>query len=105
MSADREAVAPHAGLDALDPVLTSPKRLAAVAVLSRATSADFAFLRQHLQVSDSDLSKQMSALQAAGYVEVAKAGRGRGAATTYTITAQGRATYERHRAALRAIVG
>lgn len=93
-----------AGLEGLDPVLTSPKRLVAMAVLSRSSTADFSFLRAHLQVSDSDLSKQMSALQAASYVEATKSGRGRGGATTYRITATGRAAYEQHRAVLRAIV-
>jgi DNA-binding MarR family transcriptional regulator len=93
-----------AGLADLDPTLTSPKRLAAMAVLSRSSSTDFAYLRAHLEVSDSDLSKQMTALQSAGYVEVTKAGRGRGGSTSYRATSAGRAAYQRHRAVLRAIV-
>lgn len=76
-----------------------------MAMLSRSSSADFPFLREHLQVSDSDLSKQMSTLQSVGYVEVTRAGRGRGGVTTYRPTSAGRAAYERHRAVLRAIVG
>lgn len=88
----------------LDPVLTAPKRLAAMALLSRAGSADFGFLRQALDLSDSDLSKQMTALQAAGYVDVAKTGRGRGGATTFAISPAGRSAYERHRAVLTALL-
>ena len=93
------------GLDELDPVIHAPKRLAAMAVLSTATTVTFGFLREHLQVSDSDLSKQMSALEKAGYVAVSKDGRGRGGTTSYRITRAGRAAYTRHRKALTAILG
>ena len=85
----------------LDPVIHSPKRLAVMAILDNSTSTDFAFLRNYLDVSDSDLSKQMSALEQAGYVAVTKTGRGRGSSTGYRITDVGRATYRRHVAVLR----
>ncbi|MCW2757948.1 MAG: MarR family transcriptional regulator [Nocardioidaceae bacterium] len=88
----------------LDPVIHAPKRLAAMAVLVSATSADFGFLRDHLEVSDSDLSKQMAALEKAGYVSISKTSRGRGGSTTYKLTGAGRRAYESHRAALRAIL-
>ena len=91
------------GLDELDPVIHAPKRLAAMAVLSTATSVTFPFLREHLQVSDSDLSKQMATLEKAGYVTVSKNGHGRGGVTTYRITKPGKAAFQRHVAALRAI--
>ena len=96
--------APAAGWAALDPLLTAPKRLAAMGVLSRSGSADFGFLREHLGVSDSDLSKQMTALQGAGYVSVAKSGRGRGATTRFKITGAGRSAYKRHREVLRGLL-
>ena len=88
----------------LDPVLTAPKRLAVMAVLAGSVSSDFGFLRDHLGVSDSDLSKQASALEAAGYVEVLKTGRGRGSVTTFKITKEGRRAFDRHRATLRALL-
>lgn len=91
-------------LDGLDPALTAPKRLAAMALLSRSAGADFAVLRAHLGISESDLSKQMSALVAAGYVTARKNGHGRGSVTTYVATRQGRKAYARHRAALEAIL-
>ncbi len=96
---------PPAGLANLDPVIHAPKRLAIMALLSNSTSTDFAFLRNHLDISDSDLSKQMGALEGAGYVTVSKVGRGRGGVTTYRITRSGAAAYRRHRAALRALLG
>ena len=62
-------------LRGLDPVVTAPKRLAIVALLSRASTNDFGFLRDHLRTSDSDLSKQMSARESAGYVSVTSPAR------------------------------
>lgn len=88
----------------LDPVIHAPKRLAAMALLANAVNADFAFVRDQLQISDSDLSKQMSELAKAGYVEVRKLGRGPGSSTTYRITKKGRRAYLAHRDALRAIL-
>ncbi|WP_338087647.1 transcriptional regulator [Nocardioides lijunqiniae] len=90
-------------IEDLDPVIHAPKRLAAMAVLTRA-DATFPFLRDHLGVSDSDLSKQMATLERAGYVLIAKAGRGRGSVTSYRLTREGRAAYARHRRALAAIL-
>ncbi|MGA8211287.1 MAG: transcriptional regulator [Nocardioidaceae bacterium] len=87
----------------LDPVIHAPKRLAIMAMLTASTSTDFPFLREHLAVSDSDLSKQMSALEQAGYVSVTKS-RGRGGVTTYRATRAGGSAYRRHVRALRAIV-
>lgn len=84
----------------LDPTIHAPKRLAAMAVLAHARDADFTFLRDHLGISDSDLSKQMSVLARAGYVTVSKRGRGRGSVTTFRLTKAGRAAYEAHRRAL-----
>ncbi|CAI9407365.1 transcriptional regulator [Nocardioides sp. T2.26MG-1] len=98
------ASVPASALEGLDPVLTAPKRLAAMALLSRSAAADFAALREHLGVSESDLSKQMSALAAAGYVSARKSGHGRGSTTTYQSTREGRRAYARHRAALEAIL-
>lgn len=95
----------NAGLEDLDPVIHAPKRLAAMAVLANSSGADFGFLRDHLKVSDSDLSKQMAALEAAGYISIAKHGRGRGSVTTYKITKSGVAAYSRHIEALQAMIG
>ena len=88
----------------LDPVIHAPKRLAIMAILANSTSSDFSFLRDHLGVSDSDLSKQMSALDQAGYLSVAKTSRGRGGVTTYRVTKAGAAAFKQHIAALNAIV-
>jgi DNA-binding MarR family transcriptional regulator len=91
-------------IDGLDAVIHAPKRLAAMAILANSTSTDFGFLRDHLGVTDSDLSKQMAALDRAGYVEVIKPGRGRGSITSYRITPAGRTAFEQHLATLNEIV-
>jgi len=91
------------GFEELDPVIHAPKRLAAMAILANASTADFPFLREYLQISDSDLSKQMGALEKAGYVSIHKNGRGRGALTSYRITRHGKRAFQRHVDALRAI--
>ena len=91
-------------LDELDPVFQPPKRLAIAALLNSATSVAFGFLRDHLDISDSDLSKQMSALASAGYVAVSKTRPGRGGSTTYRITREGRRAFAHHRSALAALL-
>ncbi|GIF72547.1 transcriptional regulator [Asanoa siamensis] len=91
-------------IDGLDPIIHVPKRLAAMGILANAPTVSFRFLRDHLRLGESDLSKQMSTLESAGYVTATKDGRGRGASTTYRMTSAGRQAYEAHCAALRALL-
>ncbi len=91
-------------LDDVDPVLLAPKRLAAAGILAASSSAEFAFLREHLGISDSDLSKQMAALVDAGYAVVRKTGRAERRRTWYRITPEGRRAVHRHVDALNALV-
>ncbi|MCW0215049.1 MAG: transcriptional regulator [Pseudonocardia sp.] len=91
-------------IDGIDPTIHAPKRLAAMAVLANAPTVSFRFLKDYLEISDSDLSKHMSALEAAGYVSTTKNGRGRGSTTTFALTRPGLAAYTAHRDALRALL-
>lgn len=91
-------------LDLLDPLLTGPKRLAALGILANSQDTEFAFLRDVLEVSDSDLSKQMRQLTDAGYATVRKTGRGQERQTWFKITRAGRAALHGHVAALNALV-
>lgn len=91
-------------LTALDPVLTGPKRLAALGVLGNSNHTEFTFLRDVLDLKDSDLSKQMSTLVEAGYVSARKTGRGSDRRTWFRITREGRAALDRHVRALNALV-
>lgn len=91
-------------LDALDPLLTKPKRLAALSIVVRSQQVDFTFIREALGLSDSDLSKQMRALMDADYVTNDKVGKGRDRVTWYASTKKGRAVLKAHMAALTALV-
>ncbi len=91
-------------LEDLDPVIHAPKRLAAMAILAKSDAVEFAFLREQLDVSDSDLSKQMKQLVDAGYVASSKDRKGRGGTRWFRITKEGKTAFTRHVGALRAVV-
>ncbi|MFF4011513.1 transcriptional regulator [Streptomyces sp. NPDC001717] len=65
--------------------------------------AEFGFLRDPVEVSDSVLSKQVAVLEEAGCVEVHKGRVGRRPRTWLSLSAEGRAVHRRHLEALRAI--
>ena len=72
-----------------------------VALLAAADRVDFSFVRDHVEVSDSVLSKQMSALEQAGYIKVKKGFVGKRPRTWLSLTGEGRRVFNRHLAALR----
>ncbi|GIH91388.1 transcriptional regulator [Planobispora siamensis] len=88
----------------LDPVIHAPVRLQIVALLAAAEEAEFAFVRDQVEVSDSVLSKHASALEAAGYVDIRKGYVGKRPRTWLKLSARGRQAYLAHVAALQAIV-
>lgn len=91
-------------LEDLDPQLTAPKRLAAMGLLAAAKRIEFGYLRDHLQLSDSDLSKQLRVLTDAGYVTSKRTGKGRTRASWFSITPEGAAALDRHAAALQGLL-
>ena len=91
-------------LDALDPLLASPKKLAALGMLAKAQEVEFAFIRDHLSLSDSDLSKQVGALAGADYLKMRKSGRGADRRTWLKITRTGTHALAQHSRALTALV-
>lgn len=95
---------PHPRHD-LDPLLLHGVRFSVLAVAVSADKVAFAYVRDALQVSDSVLSRQLTALDGAGYVRIGKVAEGRRARTWVHATSHGRAAFERHRAALVAIAG
>lgn len=74
-----------------------------MAILAAASRAEFRFVRDELEISDSMLSKQVSALEQSGYMKVEKGFIGKRGRTWLSLTAAGRATFERHLSALRNI--
>ena len=87
----------------LDDLLGHPVRFSIVAMLAAADKAEFSFVRDNVEVSDSVLSKQVSALEQAGYVKVAKGFVGKRPRTWLSLTREGRRAFERHVKALREI--
>ena len=88
-----------------DPVIHAPGRLQICGILSAAQEADFAMIRDTLQVSDSVLSKHLKLLEDAGYIRLRKApfeGRQR---TWVRLTPEGRATFTAHLAELTRLAG
>jgi DNA-binding MarR family transcriptional regulator len=88
---------------ALDEVIHPPVRFSIVAALAAADRAEFSYLRDTVEVSDSVLSKQVANLHKAGYVAVAKGYVGKRPRTWLSLTPAGRAAFAAHCAALRAI--
>ena len=55
-----------------DELIHAPTRLEIVSLLAAAQWADFKYIRDELGLSDSALSKQLSTLESAGYVQIRK---------------------------------
>ncbi len=89
----------------LSEVLHQPVRFSIAAALSRTETMDFKDLRNAIQVSDSVLSKQLSALEKAGYIDIKKAFVGKFPRTSVKLTASGTQAWEHHMATLRLIAG
>jgi DNA-binding MarR family transcriptional regulator len=87
----------------LDDLIHSPVRLSIVALLASAEKAEFSFVRDTVEITDSALSKQISALENAGYVKVTKGFVGKRPRTWIALSKNGQKAYEKHLAALRAI--
>lgn len=87
-----------------DELIHPVTRLSIVALLAPAEWVDFAFLRDELSLSDSALSKQLSALQDAGYVDGDHVVADRRRRVRLRLTAKGRKALQGHVAALEAIM-
>ncbi|WP_327286323.1 MULTISPECIES: transcriptional regulator [unclassified Streptomyces] len=90
-------------LPKLDAVVQHPSKLAVTAFLSSCTEAEFKAVRDGLDLSDSALSKIVTALEAAGYVEVRKGYVGKRPRTWLTLTSTGRRNLAGHLSALQQI--
>jgi DNA-binding MarR family transcriptional regulator len=87
----------------LDELIHAPVRLSIVAALAQVDEAEFARVRDAIEVSDSVLSKQATQLETAGYVKIRKGYVGKRPRTWLALTPTGRTAYTRHLEALRAI--
>ena len=85
-------------------LLHAPTRLAIVSLLAAAQWADFKYIRDELGLSDSALSKQLSILESAGYVQIRKRFVGKFPRTSASLSPAGRQAFEQHVAALQRII-
>ncbi len=87
-----------------DELIHAPTRLEIVSLLAAAEWADFRFIRDELDLSDSALSKQLTTLESAGYVEIRKGFVGKRPRTSARLSRAGRRAFEQHVAALQELV-
>jgi DNA-binding transcriptional ArsR family regulator len=85
-------------------LIHAPTRLSIVSLLAATEWSDFKFIRDSLGMSDSALSKQLTTLEEAGYVEIRKGFVGKRPRTSVRLNRAGRTAFERHVAALQEIV-
>lgn len=83
-----------------DAVIHAPGRLQICGILSAADEAEFAMMRDTLEVSDSVLSKHLKQLEEAGYIAVRKAAAEGRQRTWAALTPAGRMAFGGHLAEL-----
>jgi DNA-binding MarR family transcriptional regulator len=88
----------------LDDAVHQRTRLGILAVLCEGGRADFAFLRDTLELTDGNLSRNISRLEAAGFVAVEKVIDGSRPRTWLSPTTAGRRALAAEVAALREII-
>jgi len=85
---------------AFDTLIHAPGRLQICAVLAAVEEAEFAAVRDAVEVSDSVLSKHVKQLEEAGYLKARKAASGGRQRTWLSLTRAGRAAFKAHMAEL-----
>ena len=91
-------------MNGLDPLIHAPTRLQLVTTLSAVSEAEFGPLRAALEVSDSVLSKHVSALVDAGYLHSSKSTHAGRRTTWIGLTDLGRQALRDHVAAVRQLI-
>jgi DNA-binding MarR family transcriptional regulator len=92
----------------IDPIIHTPARLrvmAALVALPPRSQVDFRTLGKTLELTDGNLGSHLATLEEAGYIRVEKSFVNRKPRTDVSLTARGRARFEEHVEALRAICG
>ena len=87
-----------------DELIHAPTRLEIVSLLAAAQWVDFKYIRDELGLSDSALSKQLSTLESAGYIEIHRRFVGKRPRTSASLTTAGRQAFEQHVKALQKIL-
>lgn len=84
---------------------SNPVRLSLMGALQAVAEADFKTLKEALAISDSVLSRHLSALESGGYVKIKKGYVGKRPRTWAKLTPAGREAFIQHVQALKEITG
>jgi DNA-binding MarR family transcriptional regulator len=79
-------------------------RLGILTVLRQVAKADFTFLRDRLELTDGNLSRNLIVLEESGYVRIEKGFEGKRPRTWVTLTSDGAQALEEEVAALRRLL-
>lgn len=90
---------------ALDDVIHSRIRLAAVAILASVDDAEFTYLRDKIGATDGNLSVHLSRLTEAGYVEASRELVDGRPATRYRLSEQGRVAFQTYLKRMEGMLG
>lgn len=84
---------------------SNPVRLSLMGSLQAVDEADFKSLKEAIGISDSVLSRHLSALEADGYVQIKKGYVGKRPRTWAKLTSAGQEAFAQHVQALKEITG
>ena len=87
-----------------DELIHPSTRLSIVALLASTDWAEFSFVRDRLEMSDSALSKQFTTLEEAGYITVDRQVANHRRRVRVALTAAGRQAFDGHVAALHTVI-
>ena len=85
----------------LDPLLSSPLRLAIISILVSTKEAEFNILKEKTKASAGNLSVQINKLKVAGYIEIIKQFKDNYPQTICKITQQGKEAFINYEDALK----
>jgi DNA-binding MarR family transcriptional regulator len=91
-------------LSSLDPLIHAPARLMVLTYLYVVESIDFVFLKRVTDLSWGNLSRHLSKLEEAGYVEMEKSFQDKKPHTMIRLTDQGRSAFRAYKAGLQEVL-
>ena len=94
-----------ADLTAVDKIIHEPARLAALAILDAAESADFLYLLKATGLTKGNLSVHLQKLEEAGLIEIQKTFQGKYPRTLCKLTMQGKGEFGKYKDQMKSVLG
>ena len=91
-------------LAGLDPLVHAPARLMVMTYLYVVEQIDYVYLQRVTGLSWGNLSKQLSKLEQAGYLETEKSFKGKKPHTTIQLTEAGRKAYQKYKDSIQEVM-